>query len=250
MAELMPERRTDRNGVTSTRWVKPVGKPAIQRWTPPPMQSVMDDNAARKRITESLANEMHDTLYGEGELESGAIRDITENLSKYPVRVLQRIKAFYEDHSSGFRYHGGEHHVLASMIESGANSETATDLMKYAKDYAHDAIVAYSHYRQQGWIDWAIEGEDDPRLEALESIAGNIDKAASFGKPPMSKRAGGADQLWDIPVIKDERILRLALDRLEDNDRIVAIIKDGKIDYDLIVAELDAPVKALSKGHL
>lgn len=244
--ELVPERRTDKNGVASTKWVKPVGKPVARSWAPPP---TLQDIAARKELTEFLANEMHDTIYGEDGFEAEVMREVQRHLSTYPTDTLKRIKAFYEDFSSGFRYHGGEHHVLASMIESGANSETASDLMKYAKNYAHDSIVAYSHYRQQGWIDWDIVGTDDPRLEALESVAGNIEKAGRSGTP-VARKAGGADKLWDIPVIKDERIFKLVLDRLEDNDRIVEIIKDGKTDYDLIVTELAAPVKALSKGHL
>lgn len=248
MAELIPERRTDKNGVTSTKWIKPAGKPAIQGWTPPPVQSVM---ATRKELAENLADEMHDLLYSRDDADYEVIRELTETISKYPMTVLQKIKAFYDDHSSGFRYHGGEHHVLASMIESGANGETATDLMKYAKDYAHDAIVAYSHYRQQGWIDWDIDGKEDPRLEALESVAGNIEKAERAGKPLVAKRSGGADELWDIPVIKDERIFRLVLDRMDDTDRIVGIIKERKaVDYEMIVAELDDPVQALAKGNL
>jgi hypothetical protein len=244
----MPERRTDKNGVTSTKWIKPVGKPVTRSFAPPP---ALNDIAARKEIIGKLANEMHDTVYGEDAPDIESLRDIEASLSKYTNATLRKIRRFYDDHSTGFRYHGGEHHVLASMVESGANGETATDLMKYlVDDLAHDSIIAYSHYRQRGWIDWDIQGKDDPRLEALESTAGNIEKAVRLGKPPVAKRAGGAEELWDIPVIKDERLFRLVLDRIEDNDRIVDIIKSGKVDYDLIVAELDAPVQALSKGHL
>lgn len=248
MGELMPERRIDKNGVTSTRWVKPAEKAATRSFAPPP---TLNDIAARKETIDKLANELHDTVYGEDAPDLESLRDIEVNLSKYTDATLRMIRNFYADHSTGFRYHGGEHHVLASMVESGANGETAFDLMKYlVDDIAHDSIVAYSYYRQRGWIDWDIQGKDDPRLEALESTAGNIEKAVRFGKPPVAKRAGGAEELWDIPVIKDERLFRMVLDRIEDNGRIVDIIKSGKVDYDLIIAELDAPVQALSKGHL
>lgn len=247
MAELVPERRTNKNGVTATKWVKPAGKPAARRFAPPP---TLQDIATRNKIIEKLANAMHDTVYGREEFEEHAFRDIENNLSKYPDDTLRHIKAFYDDHSSGFRYNGGEHHVLASMIESGANSETATDLLKYAKNYANDAIVVYSHYRQRGWIDWDLEANEDPRLEALESVARNIKKAERSGKPIMARKKGEAKQLWDIPVIKDERVFKLVLENLDNTDRIVDIIKEGKTDYDLIIAELDDPVQAVSKGRL
>lgn len=248
MSELIPERRTDKNGVTSTRWVKPAEKTAAKNWAPPP---TLNDIAVRKETIDKLANEMHDTVYGDDALDLESLRDIEASLSKYTDATLRKIRKFYADHSTGFRHHGGEHHVLASMVESGANGETAVDLMKYlVDDIAHDSIIAYSYYRQRGWIDWGIQGMDDPRLEALESTAGNIEKAVRLGKPPVAKRAGGAEELWDIPVIKDERLFHMVLDRIEDNGRIVDIIKSGKVDYDLIVAELDAPVQALSEGHL
>jgi len=247
MAELIPERRTDKNGITSTKWVKPAEKTAVRNWAPPPS---LGDIVKRKEMVTALANEIHDTIYGAEGFEYETIRELEESLNRYTNDVLQRIKDLFDDYSTGFRYHGGAHHFLAEKVESGANSETVSDLVKYLTDgIPHDSIVAYSYYRQRGWIDWDISNDDDPRLFALMNTAESIERVTRPQRP-TARKAGGPEELWDIPVIKDERLFNLVLERIEDNDRIIDIIEDGKVDCDLIVAALEEPAQALSKGVL
>lgn len=239
---LVPELRTDKNGVVSKRWVRPAGVSAASKSQVP--QPKMQSKPVSKEEIDVLSNEIYEVINGNGKYDSVLFNDIQRSLLSYTPQTINKLRMRFDDHSSGFRYSGGFHHTVAEMIDLGASDSLINDFLKYPPQRRQKtSIIALHYYRESHGIAFEPSGEADPRVIALKDTAESVKLAVrNSGKPK--------DTFW-IPVIQDERLIHLVLDRLDDNERINEIIIERSTDdYETIILALDAPVKSLSKGAL
>ena len=234
----------DKNGKATTvhrKSTTPI--PATRSLVKPTVQQ----KESRKDAIIKLADDLHQTVYGNGfDVERFDLSDFRASLTGYSDETINKITEFFADHSSGFRYNGGMHHSVASMIEDGATESLVNNLVTYMPRFTQLTIVAYSYYQESGSIDWELEESKDGLMLALEETASSLE----FISRPTAVIVGKHTN-WGAPVIKDPRIVKLVLDRLEDNDRINNIIIERQsADYDVLMSVLDEPTKALSKGVL
>lgn len=246
MAELIPERRTDKNGVTSTKWVKPVEKAPTRNWAPPP---TLKEITARRELIEHLSVEMNRSAHNDDDEYLEGCKRFSGVLSGYSDDVISGVKEFWEKESREYNSLAGLHWVLFSMVDTGANGETVRDLLIQLPMGEHkDSIISYSEYRQRGWIDWEVTAKDDPRMTALDRTAMTIAESLGTLRLPRSKQA---EDNWGVPMIDNPELFFLVLDRLEQNDRIRSIIQERRTtDIAVILMELDDQTPALSKGNL
>lgn len=117
MRHLIPARRTDKNGVTSTKWVKPATGPAIEGTAiPMPIASVQKpmDLTYEVLITGELLHSENDTVHTKrmindnlryiGERDTGLLRHfktvaLENHLAAYLLRNLIKKDGFYEVNS-------------------------------------------------------------------------------------------------------------------------------------------------------
>jgi hypothetical protein len=246
---LTPEQRTDKNGVTSTRWVKPVApvSDALSQLPPPSLNS-------RRRVAEFITADVHSIVFGKDENNDEARLRINDYLLGHTDQTLEAIQEFLNFYSVTQNYYGSKTHIVASAIERGESHGLVSDLITYLEWADEYSIRTLRLYRERdGVSDETPQGTPDPRVIALlKTTRVVIDTPYGGAVPensPVEEVVGDGGEYYYI--IKDSRVTKLILDHPDDNDLINRIVRERKtVKHDVIHAAIEGPAKGLSSGVL
>lgn len=253
MNSLIPERHTDKNGVISTKWVKPAAepKPSLSHFPPPSIN-------ARKAIIGNLADDIHDVVLGKNTMDrEGAVR-IGATLAEYSDKLLMITQDFFDNRcSESQRYYGSKLHTVASAIEEGEDVAVVTDFVVYLPEVRGEAVRLLSQYRERhGVKDETSFGFPDPRVLALLASTSVARKEIGYeygdstpDNSPLERVIGETGE--NHYLLRDSRVIQLILDHPESNDLINDIIRARKsLDYETAYAAVKGTARSLSSGVL
>jgi hypothetical protein len=246
---LTPEQRTDKNGVTSTRWVKQVApvSDALSQLPPPSLNS-------RRIAAEFLTDEVHNIVFGNDEKNDEARLRINDYLLGHTDQTLEAIQEFLNFYSVSQNYYGSKTHIVASAIERGESQGLVSDLITYLEWADEYSIRTLRLYRERdGVTDETPHGTPDSRVIALmQTTRVVIDTPYGGTVPegsPVEEVVGDGGEYYYI--LKDSRVTNLVLDHPNDNELINRIIRERKtVDYGAIHAAVEGAAKSLSSGIL
>lgn len=263
-SNLIPEVRTDKNGVLSTRWVKPdqgnkdkvagIPAPTGIRASAVPSQELLESAAAL------YVQEIESDMAGDDEYLESALETAVDDFSRYPASVVAEIA---KETEHGFIKFWG----LKRIMEDENTTDDADFIFDYLK--LADLLAEEDYDEPEDAIGMAItlskaydglqpipfNGEyPELRLKQIKSLARGfiwvesqvIDGEISDENAIKEISIGSHH---DLPIIADERLSSLLIERADESDVIVDFIKTRKsVDVDAILQVLDSEVPALSSG--
>lgn len=262
---LIPERRTDKNGVTSTRWVKPAQGVSDKLSGIPAPAGVKVRERPSSELLESAADlyvqEIEEDMADDEDYMADALEAAMDAFSVYPASVVAEIA---KETENGFIKHWG----LKQLIHSPETSDDVDLILDYLKlsdtlaeadyDDPMDAVrmVVTLSKGYHGVAPVPLNGEyPELRLRQLKALlmgfnwveTHTIDGHISED----SLREVSFSGYSELQVIADERLSNLLIERLDQNELIVDFIKDRRnTDVDAMLEVLDTDTPALSRGIL
>ena len=259
MSDLVPERRTDKNGVITTRWVKP-SLPSVAAYSiPAPSPIVLPSRnktilAAAELFVNEIVDEEDDDAYVYEYIDT-----TVENFSKYPDAVVADI--FNGSENEYLKFFG-----LKKLMEDDATPELIRDYLNHsdflgseAFDTPEDAImmVVAASTAYEGLEPTNITGEyPEKRKRQIRSLLMGTIWVETLVQDEHIPRESIIDQpvsegSYPVPVIRDQRLVRLLIDRAEQSEIISEFMRVRKsVDVDAISVILDSDTPAIAEGML
>jgi hypothetical protein len=264
-SNLIPELRTDKNGVSSTRWVKPTqGANGKLTGLPAPIGFKVADKPSPellKSAADLYVQEIESDMADDPEYMDEALDAAVSDFSDYPASIVSEI-AKPTEHPF-LKFWGLK--LLMHDPDTSEETELILDFLKLSdtlseQDYEEpeDAVrmtIAFSRlYDSVQQI--PLKGEyPELRLEQMKALAkgftwiethmydGHIPED-SINRITLGKSEG-------LSVISDDRLSNLLIERVDQNDLIVDFIRDRKsVDVDAIMEILNTGSIALARGTL
>jgi len=255
---LVPKQITDKNGVTSIRWIRP-DQAAMLNGASIPAPAVAETirHADQKTVKAAALLYVKQVTYDEDEDDyvEDCLETAVEVFSSYPSSVVDDI---LKESLDTYRKMWG----LKDLMDINARAEDLRDylnLFNYVSDNS-------------------LEGDGDPRIMILgiaASYEGLEPVSVTGGYPEKREKQlrgllGGTARIselisegladeklltksnkYDVPVITDERLSGLFISRPEDYEVVFRFMDERKTaDYDRIMEHLNSATPAIASGTL
>jgi hypothetical protein len=263
--KLIPEVRTDKNGVSSTRWVKPP-QGANEKLTglPAPIGFKVADKPSPellKTAADLYVQEIESDMADDPEYMDEALNAAVSDFSDYPASIVSEI-AKPTEHPF-LKFWGLK--LLMHDPDTSEETELILDFLKLSEtlsedDYEEpeDAVrMAIAFSRLYDGVQYIpLNGEyPELRLEQMKALAKGFTWIESHYHdghiPEESIKHVSLGSNNGLPVIADDRLSALLIERVDQNDLIVDFIRDRKsIDVDAIMEILNTGSIALARGTL
>jgi hypothetical protein len=253
MSKLVPERRTDKNGRTVTRHVLPVTKEyKSSSRIPAPMAKKQDRESLIFSLGTSISTQMGFAVTDQNEWY-----EIQYSLEEYSDKTLARLHAAWQPRtqvSSAIAlmvYHGESEAFLGEFAMFGGMIPDDSTGMHKAMSF----VRALHHYPQLPQVDDYSTADEKTKqacrgLMALTSQLMEARRDFDSDNQPVAGIAHDYDN-YNTPVIQDEGLVQLVVDRPEDAQRIAEVaIARVTTDAQTIISVMDYDIKSLSSGVL
>lgn len=263
-SNLVPEVRTDKNGVPTTRWVKPfasdsdkgsaIPAPAGISFAQKPSPALIGSAAA------AYVAEIESDMVGDDEYIEQARETALDDLAIYPESVLAEISR--ESSNPFLKYWG------LKLLMEDSNTGDATDLLldylhlieklaEYDYEEPEDAVrlvVSLSKHYYEGLkpipLDNIYPERRKQQLEALAMAFVWLETYVADEKMPYETfKLVSIDGHNDLEVIADENFSRFVIDNPEHANVIVDFVKERKsLDIEAMREIISSDSPALSSG--
>lgn len=262
---LVPEVRTDKNGVSSTRWVKPAqGGTGKVTGLPAPIGFKVADKPSTellKSAADLYVTEIESDMLDDSEYIDEALNAAISDFSDYPESIVSEI-AKPTEHPF-LKFWG-----LKLLVHDPGTSEEHELILDFLKlsdtfseeDYEEpeDAVrmtIAVSRL-YAGVQQVPLNGEyPELRLEQMKALVKGFTWVESHVYdehiPEDSIKKVSLGNSEGLSLIADDRLSDLLIDRADQSDLIVDFIKNRKsVDVDAIMEVLNTGSVALARGIL
>ena len=261
---LVPKQITDKNGVTTTRWVLPVAGSQSNSLSQAMIPTVTAGPAASVDHVKQTALIMADWLR-EPDDDDDLFRDrcdiIEEWLEGYPEETVSELSALCERRKSAVTplFSLLSQEGSPAVVEVFADSfEVLKDSNSYSEDKISYALNGLSHYPElaQGKRSKNTPKERREKATAVALVTqallhriaeGYVDDPDDV--PDCIEYKEGKN--WSVgAVIADRDLLSLVLDRPRESQRISELIVERGVDVEMIRTILESPASAVAEGVL
>lgn len=258
-SHLIPEQRTDKNGVTSIKWVKPENPsstPASSIPAPSPVMTEIPVPADKEVIEQAAMAYVNQVTYeeDEGDYVEDTFAVAAEDFGSYPAVLVEEIA---EPTSDAYQKMWG----LKNLMDLGRPLDDIRDHLNLSdfiisegfEDEANPEGTIYSFgscYR--GLEPITLNGRYPERrrkqlqgLISATSLILDLIVENNADEHKLDKSENGA------LVISDERLRGLFIDRPEDSEIVLDYMRERRTaDYDRIIEVLDSKTPAIANGTL
>jgi hypothetical protein len=264
-SNLVPELRTDKNGVSSTRWVKPAqGANDRLSGIPAPVSFKVEAKPSQELLKSAATlyvHEIEEDMADDPEYMDEALDAAISDFSDYPASIVSEI-AKPTEHKF-LKFWGLK--LLIHDPDTSEDTDLILDFLKLSdtfseQDYEEpeDAVrmtIAFSRL-YDGVQPIPLNGEyPELRLEQMKALANGftwVETHMYDGHiPEDSIKRVTLGKSEGLSVIADDRLSNLLIERVDQNALIVDFIRDRKsIDVDAIMEVLNTGSIALARGSL
>lgn len=261
MSNLIPVRRMNKNGVMTTKWVRPPSAGTASSSIPAPSPFPQAAKVFSPRHNAEV--DLHATdvmrLYKQSPLTE------TRGLDELNPQAIQAVELMLQKaHDCGLEWQAGRNTAVAfnivySRITKGMHSVEESPFNNLAvfgeavvrpetKDSSYDVESLVMGIRGQfpGTKDFLMKASEEDRAKAVGLV-----KVAAQLEPPFITIEGGLYDDDRSITIASEALSKFIMERPEDADDIARVIKDtGTDDVNLIRDVLDFGQQSLRSGVL
>lgn len=271
MSKLVPEVRVNKNGVSVKKYVRADGKGKRQS-KPLPKPEVPDKFGL---LREEFASIVWDEL-SEGEYDDTTV-SIPANLKRYIEKTFsnETVAAYVQAmKDEPDQFYGS---ILLGVLSNRDDDEKAAYILSLSKldkqkdhewnDYTRgpgaylNAVQVYNGLFSAEYelnADFVppdnLFDENDPEVQktmTLVKFTNRLFEDEEMGEVQLLTNPNIEGRLNEMLIIDNNELIRLVLERPEDEERIADIVLNEKVSHaDVIRAQLDAPVQALRDGAL
>lgn len=252
---LVPQQRPDKNGKVTTRWVKADNAPALAMSTipsPVPQQPAISRQTLLIASAELVASNIVDNERKLNDLFEIAHAHLDE-MSTSTIEMVNDIRG------SEWRAY-----FLMDCMENDESEAFICDYLQLADhielktDSADETAPYVRMLSQYPKLCPYTPGDEYPQLRkdqatGIISVTSSIEELISDGELPEDaiQYTPHDYDFGKTPLIADQRISDLIIERPDDAERIAEFIEDrASLDYDLIMEWLGAETPAVSSGLL
>lgn len=247
---------TDRNGVRSTRWVKPEAVPKkMLQSLPAPRTGIASSEsheAKVERAIEIFLKDANGITPADGEIYDEYANEERDKFSSFDSATLDEIIGASRAHISG----------LSSIIDDSHNTIVIRDYLNLPPDLIETVGVTKSAHLMKAMELYFLRETPNPntvypetrgkQCASLALLAHTLNYLIADGDAPKESFVlESVGELRWAEKISDNRLAQIALDRYNDTDRVVDFMKTRKTnDVDRILEMLDSESPAVAEGIL
>ena len=250
MSKLVPERRVDKNGKAVIRHVKPANAQP-RKSLPAPSTGVPRREAVVSRLTREIATQMGYTMEDQNDWE-----EIHETLKGYSDEFLIRLNDAFKPRTqlataiARMVYHQETEEFVREFAAFGGVIPDESNGMEIAMSY----VRSLHHYPQLPQMDDYSKADETTKQVIREIMLLTLrleDEIVLFGDTDPVRSIRHDYDSFDTPVLQEDGLVQLIVDRPEDAKRIGDIaIERSTGDPRAIVEVMDHGTKSLSGGVL
>lgn len=242
--KLLPEQRADRNGVVSTKWVRPTGEPAVRGYDFPQAPAPASFTEHEQRLAAAVETlDLFEAPATLKRLSNRVLDDLTgvcggnEQRSAFLLRCVEydEPESFIDDYLHLVDYFDAENFPSSDAAFSSVRSLCAYDFLSEAK-----RDEPYPEQRRKQCIA-LIRGTDAlERLVVANKLPSDTVEAQFLDFDPM-----------DYVRITDGDLARFFADHPDDTDAIIKTIEQRlSTDTSMLLAVIGHGTRAVSEGVL